>query len=1221
MSERVGLEMKTLEGCPQAGHGETASAEPLITRPANENESRTRVIDGNHAAAHVAYRASEVIAIYPITPSSPMAEWADTWADRGIANVWGSTPLIQQMQSEGGVAGVLHGALQTGSLATTFTCSQGLLLMIPDLYRIVGELSPLVIHVAARALATHALSIFGDHSDVMAARATGAAMLASGTPQEAMDLAAVAHAAALQARLPFLHFFDGFRTSHEFSRVEILEEALIRSLMDPQAIRQFRERALSPEHPFMRGTAQNPDVFFQGREAAEPFFEACPRIVQQQMDRLAQATGRAYRLFDYFGPADAERVIVMMGSGAEAAREAVEILAARGEKVGLVQVRLFRPFSAAALRNVLPRTARALAVLDRVKEAGAVGEPLYLDVLAALQETSSAGAGLPSLAGGRYGLGSKEFTPTMAKAVLDELARTSPRRHFTVGIEDDVSYTSLRTDPGFSAEREDVMRAVFYGVGGDGTISASKNAIEILGRNPACYVQGYFEYDSKKSGSITVSNLRIGPDPIHSTYRVRDAAFVGCCHFSLLSRCDILDRAAGRAILLVNSPCPPAQLWEKLPPGVRSTIIEKDIRLYAVEAERIARELDLGPHIGMIMQSCFLALTELLPANQVVLDMQAAVAASYSRKGDDVLARNCRAIEAAVSGVQRVERGTPQRKGELAGAAPSAGGAEAGRDLTRLLLQGRGDEIPVSAFQPDGTFPVGTARLEKRALAESIPVWEPDVCIQCGKCAVVCPHSAIRIKVFAESLPDVPATLKQVGARDREWKDQRYTIQVAPDDCTGCALCAAVCPAIADGRQALHLESLAPLRDVERRNWDFFLGIPEVDRGLVRQRVLRQAALLEPLFEFPGACGGCGETPYLKLLSQLFGDRAMIANATGCSSIYGGNLPTTPWCQNAQGRGPAWSNSLFEDNAEFGLGFRLASDQQQKTARELLQVLRLQVGASLADEILETTQKDEPEIFRQRERVRTLKGRLSSIDSDAARALLALADALCRRSIWIVGGDGWAYDIGFGGLDHVLASGRDVNVLVLDTGVYSNTGGQASKATPRGAVAKFAAGGRLERKKDLALMAMSYGNVYVASVALGAKDEQTLRAFLDAEAFAGPSLILAYSHCIAHGIEMSDGLRQQKAAVLSGSWPLFRYNPALKASGGKVLQMDSPEPRLPLDDYMYSEGRFRQLMRRRPSEARHLLELARQDAAERRELLQRMAGEQDPSAHSNPSNS
>ena len=1174
-----------------------------------------KTMDANEAVAHVAYRLNEVIAIYPITPSSPMGEWADQWASENVPNVWGTIPHVAEMQSEGGAAGAVHGALQTGALATTFTASQGLLLMIPNMNKIAGELTPATFHVTARTLATHALSIFGDHSDVMFCRATGWAMLCSNSVQEAMDLALIAHASSLESRIPFLHFFDGFRTSHEVNKIEMLTEDDMRALINMDRAIEHRQRALSPDHPVLRGTAQNPDVFFQIRETANAFYDSCPEKVQAVMNQFAELVGRKYKLFDYVGAPDAERVIVMMGSGAEAADEAVAALNARGEKVGLVKVRLYRPFSVKAFCESLPPTVRSIAVLDRTKEAGAAGEPLYLDIVNAIQEGQRRGYGslkaTPTVIGGRYGLSSKEFTPAMVKAVYENLAQASPKEHFTIGIQDDLNHTSLDYDPEFSTEPDSVVRALFYGLGADGTVGANKNSIKIIGENTGNYAQGYFVYDSKKSGAMTVSHLRFGPKPIHSTYLVSKANFVACHQWIFLERYDMLSGLVPGGTFLLNSPFGKDEVWDHLPRVVQQQLIAKKAKLFVIDAYEVARSTGMGSRMNTILQVCFFAISKVLPRDEAIEAIRKSIRDTYGRKGEEIVQKNMKAVDETLSHLFEVKipdaiTSTIEMPPAFSKDAPAFE-----RDVLAVIYEGRGDELPVSAFPCDGTFPTGTAKWEKRNLALEIPVWDTKTCIQCGKCAMVCPHAVIRIKVYdSRELEGAPATFKATDVRDKEWAGMKYSIQVAPEDCTGCGICVEICPAknkTETRLKALNMEPQPPLRVPERDNWNFFLEIPELDRRKIKTTTIRQQQVQEPLFEFSGACSGCGETPYLKLLSQLFGDRALIANATGCSSIYGGNLPTTPWSKNADGRGPAWCNSLFEDNAEFGLGFRLSIDKQTEFARELVLRLGGQIGDVLAAAILSAPQKDEADIYEQRQRVSLLKERLKEIDTQEAKQLLAIADLLVKKSVWIVGGDGWAYDIGYGGLDHVIASGKNVNLLVLDTEVYSNTGGQASKSTPRGAVAKFAAGGKPGPKKDLGLIAMSYGTVYVASVALGAKDEHTLKAFLEAEAYDGPSLIIAYAHCIAHGINMTTGMSDQKAAVDSGQWLLYRYNPERATTGENPLVLDSRTPTRKVQDFMQMETRFKMLTKSKPEDAKKLWQEAQHDVEARFRLYEYLA--------------
>jgi len=1166
-----------------------------------------KTMDANEAVAHVAYRVNEVIAIYPITPSSNMGEWADQWASEGLVNIWGTVPQVTEMQSEGGASGAVHGALQTGALATTFTASQGLLLMIPNMNKIAGELTPTAFHVSARTVATHALSIFGDHSDVMFCRTTGFALLCSNSVQEAMDLALIAHAASLETRIPFLHFFDGFRTSHEVNKIEMLNDDDLRAMIDMERVFEHRRRALSPEHPVLRGTAQNPDVFFQIRETINPFYDACADKVQAVMRRFAQIVGRIYRLFDYVGSPNAERVIVMMGSGAEAAHETVEALNARSEKVGLLKVRLYRPFSVKHFLAALPASVKKIAVLDRTKEAGAAGEPLYLDVVNALHE----GKRSAEVVGGRYGLSSKEFTPAMVKATYDNLNQPSPKTHFTVGIHDDVGHTSLDYDPSFSTEPDSVIRAMFYGLGADGTVGANKNSIKIIGENTDNYAQGYFVYDSKKSGAVTVSHLRFGPKPIRSTYLVSKANFIACHQWIFLERYDMLSALVDGGTFLLNSPFGPEEIWDKLPRPVQQQLIAKKARFFVIDGYQVARDTGMGSRMNTILQVCFFAISQVLPGDEAIEAIRKSIRDTYGRKGEEIVQKNMKAVDETLAHLHEVSV-PAQVTSTLEIPAPfPAHAPDFDRNVLGTIYENRGDSLPVSVFPVDGTFPTGTAKWEKRNLALEIPVWDTKICIQCGKCAMVCPHSVIRIKVFdSRDLDGAPETFKSTEAREKEWAGLKYSIQVAPEDCTGCAICVDVCPV--KNKQETRLKAInmapqPPLRLPERDNWDFFLKIPEFDRRKIKVGTIRQQQVQEPLFEFSGACSGCGETPYLKLLSQLFGDRTLVANATGCSSIYGGNLPTTPWTKNSEGRGPAWSNSLFEDNAEFGLGFRLSIDKQTEFARELLKRVDGALGSELVTALLNAPQKDEADIYEQRQRVVELKDKLKTVNTPDAKQLLVLADMLVKKSVWIVGGDGWAYDIGYGGLDHVLASGKNVNLLVLDTEVYSNTGGQQSKSTPRAAVAKFAAGGKPGGKKDLGLMAMSYGNVYVASVAMGAKDEHTLKAFLEAEAYDGPSIIIAYSHCIAHGIDMSTANQNQKAAVDSGQWLLYRYNPERVLANENPFQLDSRSPTRKVQDYLLMETRFKMLTKSKPEDAKRLWGEAQHDAEVRYRFYEYLA--------------
>jgi len=1187
------------------------------------NKRSFATIDGNEAVAQVVYQLNEVIAIYPITPSSPMAEWADTWASEGKRNIWGTVPSVVEMQSEAGVAGAVHGALQTGSLSTTFTASQGLLLMIPNMYKIAGELTPTVFHIAARSLAAQALSIFGDHSDVMAARGTGFAMLCSASVQEAQDFALIATRVTLESRIPFLHFFDGFRTSHEINKVETLTADDLREFIPDELIFAHRSRALTPDKPVLRGTTQNPDVYFQARETVNPFYLACPDITQKIMDEFAAMTGRQYQLFEYHGDPAAERVIVLMGSGCEAVQETVDYLNALGEKVGVLKVRLYRPYDAKRFVAALPETTRTIAVLDRTKEPGASGEPLYLDVVAAIHEANpkSQVQNLKFIVGGRYGLSSKEFTPAMIKAVFDNLAAAEPKNHFTIGIDDDVTYTSLNYDPEFNIEPDNIVRAIFYGLGADGTVGANKNSIKIIGEETNNYAQGYFVYDSKKSGSVTVSHLRFGSQLIRLTYLISKANFVACHQWDFVEKFPILKDIVPGGIFLVNSPYEKDEVWNHLPSSVQEQIIEKRLKFYVINAYKVARQAGMAGRINTVMQVCFFALSGVLPREEAITKIQNSIRKTYGKKGDEIVQMNLKAVDTTLENLFEVvssqldlnPKSKIQNPKSIDTAPPFV------RDVLGKMIARQGDELPVSALPADGTYPTGTAKWEKRNIAQEIPVWDTDVCIQCGKCVMVCPHSVIRSKVYEpQQLENAPSTFKSADAKDHDWQGLKYTIQVAAEDCTGCGICVDVCPVKNKSelrRKAINMEPQRPLREQERENWDFFLSLPNPDRSHLKLTHINQQQMQEPLFEFSGACTGCGETPYIKLATQLFGDRMIVANATGCSSIYGGNLPTTPWTHNTAGRGPAWSNSLFEDNAEFGLGFRISIDKQAEFAAELLKQLATDVGEELVNSILNAEQKDEADIWEQRERIELLKKRLDEIVNyqpnphlkSKIQNLKSIADYLVKKSVWIIGGDGWGYDIGFGGLDHVLASGHNVNILILDTEVYSNTGGQMSKATPKAAVAKFAAGGKAAPKKDLGLMAMTYGNVYIASVAMGARDEHTLKAFLEAEAYQGPSLIIAYSHCIAHGINMSTAMQNQKAAVDSGQWLLYRFNPDRIKQGENPLQLDSRTPKLPLEQYMYLENRFKMLTKSNEEAARELLKEAQADVKNRWQMYQYLA--------------
>ncbi|MCE5208265.1 MAG: pyruvate:ferredoxin (flavodoxin) oxidoreductase [Chloroflexi bacterium] len=1174
-------------------------------------------LDANEAVAYTAYRLNEIIAIYPITPSSAMGEHADAWAAKRIANIWGTVPTVIEMQSEGGAAGAVHGALTTGSLTTTFTASQGLLLMIPNMYKIAGELTSTVFHVSARSLAAQALSIYGDHSDVTATRATGFALLASASVQEAHDFALIAQAASLEARVPFLHFFDGFRTSHEVNKIELLDNEDMLAVLDDEKIIEHRARGLSPDRPMMRGTAQNPDVYFQARETVNSYYLQCPQIVQKYMDKFAKIVGRQYKLFDYTGAPDADRVIVIMASGAETAQEtARHLMEKSGEKLGVVTVRLYRPFSVEHFIKALPKSVKKIAVLDRTKEPGSVGEPLYEDVTTALAEGMALGytsfKEMPIVTGGRYGLSSKEFTPAMVKSVFDEMKKAQPKNHFTIGINDDVTHTSLDYDTSFSIEDPETVRCVFFGLGSDGTVGANKNSIKIIGEETNNYAQGFFYYDSKKSGSLTISHLRFGPKPIHAPYLIGDgdANFVACHQFSFLERYDMLKYARPGGIFLLNSIYEKEEVWDNLPIEVQTAIIEKHLKFYIIDGYKVAERTGMGGRVNTIMQTCFFAISGILPRDEAIEQIKYSIQKTYGKRGDAVVQANYAAVDASIENLQEVK--VPARatsKLTFRPAVPDKA-PKFVRDVLGNIIAYNGDNLPVSAMPVDGTFPTGTTQWEKRNVTLQIPVWEPDLCIQCGKCAFVCPHAAIRNKVYDSALLEkAPATFKSTAAKFKEFPGATFTVQIAPEDCTGCGQCISACPSkdkTNPERKAINLAPQPPLRETERDNFEFFMNLPDPDRTKFAPTTVKNSQLLRPLFEFSGACGGCGETPYVKLLSQLFGDRTVVANATGCSSIYGGNLPTTPWAFNSDGRGPAWSNSLFEDNAEFGLGMRLTLDKQNEYARELLGALASQVG-DVAAEILNADQSDEAGINAQRQRVAALKETLKGIKDAKATHLISLADALVKKSVWIVGGDGWAYDIGYGGLDHVLASGKNVNVLVLDTEVYSNTGGQSSKATPRAAVAKFAANGKGLPKKDLGRIAMGYGYIYVARVAMGYNDTQTLRAFLEADAYDGPSLIIAYAHCINHGIDMSKGLNQQKLAVESGAWNLYRYNPASIEAGKNPFTLDSREPTVSMKDYAYNETRFRMLTQTDEARAEMLLKEAEGDAKRQWEFYKKLA--------------
>lgn len=1166
------------------------------------SDKKIVMIDGNTAAAHVAHALSEVIAIYPITPSSPMGELSDEYSAQGRKNLWGTVPQVVEMQSEAGAAGAVHGALTTGALSTTFTASQGLLLMIPNMYKIAGELTSTVFHIAARSLAAQGLSIFGDHSDVMACRQTGFAMLASNNVQEVMDLALIAHAATLESRVPFLHFFDGFRTSHEVQKIEELSYDVMRQMISDELVAAHRTRGLTPENPAIRGTAQNPDVYFTGRETVNKYYEAVPAIVQKYMDQFAKLTGRQYKIYQYYGAPDADRVIVIMGSGAEPVEETVDYLNKKGQKVGVLKVHLYRPFDASLFVAALPATVRSIAVLDRTKEPGSLGEPMYEDVRTAVGEAMSGGKSqfkdYPKIVGGRYGLGSAEFTPGMVKAIFDNLAQSNPRNHFTVGIYDDVAFTSLDWDENFDLEEAGVHEALFYGLGSDGTVGANKNSIKIIGDATDNYAQGYFVYDSKKAGTVTVSHLRFGKKPIRKPYLVTKANFVACHKFSFVEKVDMLAKAKKGGTFLLASPYSADQVWEHLPVEVQKHIIDKELKFYVIDAVSLAEKAGMGGRINVIMQTAFFKISGVLPEAEAVELIKKSIKKTYGKKGEEVVKKNIDTVDMALAGIQQVNY--PKTvSGSLKMIPPVPANAPAFvKEVIGEIIGFRGEKIPVSKMPADGTFPTGTTKYEKRNIAEKIPVWDPETCIQCGNCTMVCPHAVIRMKAYSpEKLNGAPETFKSTDAKGKEFEGMKFTLQVSPEDCTGCGACVNICPAKNKANpelKAINLQPQLPLREAEAKNWDFFLKIPNTDSKLLNLNLAKGIGMKQPLFEFSGACAGCGETPYVKLLSQLFGDRAVIANATGCSSIYGGNLPTTPYAKRDDGRGPAWSNSLFEDAAEFGLGMRLTSDKLAEHAREVaLEAKNAGIQAALLDKILANPQETDEAIEEQRELVDELKGALKKESSPLAKNLLSLADHFIKRSVWILGGDGWAYDIGFGGLDHVIASGKNVNILVMDTEVYSNTGGQMSKATPVGAIAKFAAAGKEITKKDLGAIAMSYGYVYVAKVSMGANIAQTIKAFREAESYDGPSIIIAYSHCINHGIDMMKGMDQQKAAVTSGLWPIYRYDPRLKAQGKNPFQFDAKDPTTAVEDFMYKEVRFKALKAADPDRAEALLAKAK----------------------------
>jgi pyruvate-ferredoxin/flavodoxin oxidoreductase len=1187
-----------------------------ISSPAGHSSSipgrkALSIMDGNEAAAYIAYKTSEVCAIYPITPSSPMGEWADEWSSNDVKNIYGETPRIIEMQSEAGAAGTIHGALQGGALASTFTCSQGLLLMIPNMYKIAGELTPAVFHIAARAVATHALSIFGDHSDVMAARSTGFAQLFGSNPQQAMDMAMIAHASTLKAKIPFLNIFDGFRTSHELNQVELIPDTIIRQMIDEKAVNQHRHQALNPDHPFVRGTAQNPDVFFQSREACNKYYQRVPELVEQTMQALEQHTGRSYKLFEYYGHPEAERIVIIMGSGYGPVHEVCDYLNDRGEKLGYINVHLFRPFSIKHFIEAIPSSVQRIAVLDRCKEPGAIGEPLYMDVISALH--SGWKYEMPLVIGGRYGLASKEFNAGMAKAVFDELKKEKPKNNFTIGIDDDITHTSLHWDKKFSLEQRHLFRGLFFGLGADGTVSANKNTIKIVGEVTDDFVQGYFVYDSKKSGSLTVSHLRFSEYPIRSTYLINSANFVACHHFNYLKKYDVLKDAEEGAVFLLNAPYATEEVWQQLPKKIQEEIIHKKLKFYVINASKVAKDTGMGSRINSVLQTCFFAISNVMPREEAIRYIKNAIQKTYGRKGEEVVQKNFRAVDLTLENLFLIDYSTYSTGNREIEPAIQGDAPEFVKDVLAKIIAGEGDNLPVSAFPIDGTYPSGTTKWEKRNIAEQVPVWDPELCSQCGKCYFVCPHAAIRVKVYdRDLLSEAPSFFKHTDPVGKEFfKDKEaYTLQVAVEDCTGCKLCTEVCPIESKttaGYKAINMVDVMPLKETEKKNWDFFLSLPDIDRTRVNKGTVKGSQLLEPLFEFSGACSGCGETPYLKLLTQLFGDRMIVANATGCSSIFGGNLPTTPWTSNSEGRGPAWANSLFEDNAEFGLGIKLATDKKRDMAMRLLHELRGELGIDLSDRILNNAdphkQNDtEADFIQQRKDVNELKNRLRGIDKEEAYRLYQLAEFLEKKSVWIVGGDGWAYDIGFSGLDHVLSTGENVNILVMDTEVYSNTGGQKSKASPIGASAKFAVKGKTTGKKDLAMQAIAHGGAYVAQIAMGANDVHALKTILEAEAFPGPSIVIAYSHCIAHGYDMCHGIEQQNLAVKTGYWPLFRYNPTKEK--GQRFSLDCKTPSLPLDEFLYHENRFATIKNNYPEKATEFLALANLGVQRRWETIE-----------------
>jgi pyruvate-ferredoxin/flavodoxin oxidoreductase len=1185
---------------------ETITKERISSKQEKAGSSVSAIMDGNEAAAHIAYKTSEVCAIYPITPSSAMGEWADEWSSNEIKNIYGETPKIVEMQSEAGAAGAIHGALQGGALASTFTCSQGLLLMIPNMYKIAGELTPAVFHIAARALATHALSIFGDHSDVMATRSTGFAQLFGTSPQQAMDMALIATASSLKARIPFLNIFDGFRTSHELNQVKVIPDEIIRQMIDEDDVIKHRQRSLNPEHPVIRGTAQNPDVFFQSREAANEYYQNAPEIVERIMEKFERLTGRSYKLFEYYGHPQADRIIIIMGSGAGPVHEITDHLNHIGQKVGYVHVHLYRPFSVQHFINAIPHTVNSIAVLDRCKEPGAIGEPLYMDVINALHKGWR--NKMPVVIGGRYGLASKEFNAAMAKSVFEELTKEKPKNSFTIGIDDDVTYTSLAWDTKFSLEKQHLFRGLFFGLGADGTVSANKNTIKIIGEVTNNHVQGYFVYDSKKSGSLTVSHLRFSENPIRSTYLINSANFIACHHFNYLKKYDVLKDAEEGATFLLNAPFAMEEVWDQLPKKIQEEIIHKKLKFYVINASRVAKETGMGSRINSILQTCFFAISNVLPKEEAIQHIKNAIKKTYGRKGEDVVQKNFLAVDMTVDNLFRVDYSAHEVGKKAIDSAINENAPDFIQNVLGKIIAGEGDELPVSAFPVDGTYPTGTTKWEKRNIAEQVPVWDPELCSQCGKCFFVCPHAAIRVKVYDRDwLADAPAFFKHTDPIGKEFfKDKEaYTLQVSVEDCTGCKLCTEVCPIESKtqpGHKAIDMQEVLPLKETERTNWDYFLSLPDIDRTRVNKGTVKGSQLLEPLFEFSGACSGCGETPYLKLLTQLFGDRMIVANATGCSSIYGANLPTTPWTTNHEGCGPAWGNSLFEDNAEFGLGLKLATDKKRDIALRMLREMREEVGYHLTDAILENAENSEIELRHQRKDISELKRRLRELDTRESWRLYRLAEFLERKSIWIVGGDGWAYDIGFGGLDHVLSTGENVNILVMDTEVYSNTGGQKSKASPIGASAKFSIKGKTTGKKDLAMQAIAHGSAYVGQIAMGANDVHALKTILEAEAYPGPSLIIAYSHCIAHGYDMCHGLDQQKLAVNSGYWPLFRYNPIKER--GQRFTIDCKPPSVQLNEFLYHENRFATIKNNYPEKAEEFLTMANEGIKQHWERLE-----------------